>query len=195
MHDNTLILASTSPYRRALLQRLRLPFTTAKPEVDETPFSNEQAVALVQRLAHAKAQAVAKEHPQSWVIGSDQCAVLDHTIIGKPGDHAHAFAQLKAASGRCVSFHTGLCLMNQALGFVRTVEVPFSVHFRPLRDAEIEHYLHAEQPYDCAGSFKSEGLGVALFASMQGDDPTSLIGLPLIALCNLLREAGMDPLG
>ncbi len=195
MPQTTLILASTSPYRRALLQRLGLPFTASKPGVDETRLPDESAASMVCRLAREKARAVAQTHPEAWVIGSDQCAVLDEHILGKPGTHARAFEQLKAASGKQVVFHTGLCLIQLASGFERVVNVPFNVHFRELGDQEIEHYLQREQPYDCAGSFKSEGLGITLFESMQGSDPSSLIGLPLIALCAMLREAGLDPLG
>jgi len=191
MSQTTLILASTSPYRRTLLERLRLPFSVSKPGVDETRLPDETAESMVCRLAQAKAAAVAFEHPEAWVIGSDQCAVLDGHILGKPGTHARAFAQLEAASGKQVIFHTGLCLMQRASGFERVVNIPFSVHFRELSDQEIEHYLQREQPYDCAGSFKSEGLGITLFQSMQGNDPTSLIGLPLIALSAMLREAGL----
>lgn len=199
-----LILASTSPYRRELLNRLRLPFEAIKPGVDENRLPDESAENMVCRLAHAKAHAVARSHPEAWVIGSDQCAVLDgaqpdsvkpdHAILGKPGSYARAFEQLHAASGRSVVFHTGLCLMQQSSGFERCINVPFTVHFRHLNALEIQHYLEREQPYDCAGSFKSEGLGITLFESMRGDDPSSLIGLPLIALCALLREAGLDPL-
>ena len=194
MPQSSLILASTSPYRRALLERLRLPFTTCKPGVDETRVPDESADEMVRRLAHAKAHAIACEHPDAWVIGSDQCAVLDDSILGKPGNHARAFEQLKAASGKHVVFHTGLSLMQLESGFERVLNVPLSVYFRELSDQEIEHYLQREQPYDCAGSFKSEGLGITLFQSMQGTDPSSLIGLPLIALCDILREAGLDPL-
>lgn len=189
-----LILASTSPYRRALLERLRLPFSVCKPGVDEARLPHESAEQMVCRLAQAKAVAVASEHPAAWVIGSDQCAVLDGLILGKPGTHARAVEQLRAASGTPVTFHTGLCLMQHASGFERVVNIPFSVHFRELTTFEIEHYLQREQPYDCAGSFKSEGLGITLFKTMQGEDPSSLIGLPLIALCAMLREAGLDPL-
>jgi len=192
--QTTLILASTSPYRRTLLERLRLPFTVSKPGVDESRLPDETAEDMVCRLAHTKAHAVAQNQPEAWVIGSDQCAVLDEHILGKPGTHARAFAQLKAASGKQVIFHTGLCLMQLVSGFERVLNVPFSVQFRVLSEHEIEHYLQREQPYDCAGSFKSEGLGITLFQSMRGDDPSSLIGLPLIALCAMLREAGLDPL-
>ncbi|MGD9888190.1 MAG: nucleoside triphosphate pyrophosphatase [Halothiobacillaceae bacterium] len=194
MPQTQLILASTSPYRRALLERLRLPFTVEKPGLDEARLPDEEACDMVCRLARAKAYAIAQNHPQTWVIGSDQCAVLDNTILGKPGHHARAVEQLKAASNKHVTFHTGLCLMQLESGFERVINVPFSVYFRELSNQEIEHYLQREQPYDCAGSFKSEGLGITLFKSMQGDDPTSLIGLPLIALCDMLRETGLDPL-
>lgn len=193
--DSALILASTSPYRRELLARLGLPFTAIGPHIDESRREGEPAAAMVRRLARAKAQAVADQHPSAWVIGSDQCAVLGDAILGKPGTHVRAFEQLHAASGRSVVFHTGLCLMNLERGFERTVEVPFTVRFRHLKDTEIERYLALEKPYDCAGSFKSEGLGIALFEALEGGDPTALIGLPLIALCALLREAGLDPLG
>jgi septum formation protein len=189
-----LILASTSPYRRELLNRLHLPFKAIKPGVDETRLTDESAENMVCRLAHAKAHAVARSHPEAWVIGSDQCAVLDSAILGKPGTLARAFEQLKAASGHSVIFHTGLCLLQLSSGFERCVNVPFRVQFRQVSDLEIQHYLEREQPYDCAGSFKSEGLGITLFESMQGDDPSALVGLPLIALCALLREAGLNPL-
>ncbi|MDM7322726.1 MAG: Maf family protein [Gammaproteobacteria bacterium] len=193
--DPSLILASTSPYRRELLARLCLPFVAISPHIDETRREGESAVVMVQRLASEKARAVAVQHPLAWVIGADQCAVLDNQVLGKPGTHERAFAQLRAASGRSVVFHTGLCLMCVEQGFERTVEVPFTVRFRNLSDAEIEHYLAKEKPYDCAGSFKSEGLGIALFEALEGSDPSALIGLPLIALCTLLREAGLNPLG
>ncbi|MEW5837543.1 MAG: Maf family nucleotide pyrophosphatase [Pseudomonadota bacterium] len=194
MPQNTLILASTSPYRRALLERLRLPFSALKPGVEESALPGEEAEAMVCRLAQAKARAVAEQQPHAWVIGSDQCAVLNGQILGKPGTHERARAQLQAASDQQVIFHTGLCLTQRASGFERTVNVPFRVQFRELSLDEIEHYLQREQPYDCAGSFKSEGLGITLFQSLQGDDPSALIGLPLIALCAMLREAGLDPL-
>ncbi|MGK0673347.1 MAG: Maf family protein [Halothiobacillaceae bacterium] len=190
-----LILASTSRYRRELLARLGLPFAAIGPHIDETRREGESAEAMVRRLAREKAQAVATHHPSAWVIGSDQCAVLDDAILGKPGTHKQAFAQLQAASGRSVVFHTGLCLMCLDKGFERTVEVPFTVRFRHLTNAEIEHYLAKDKPYDCAGGFKSEGLGIALFEAFEGSDPSALIGLPLIALCALLRQAGLDPLG
>jgi MAF protein len=185
-----LVLASTSPFRRELLQRLRLPFDTMAPGVDETPLPDESAEALVLRLSAAKAHAVAGAHPGALIIGSDQAAVCDGAIIGKPGSHERAVAQLTAASGRRVSFFTGLCLLDSASGAVRTGLVPYHVYFRTLGTADIEDYLRAEQPYHCAGSFKSEGLGVTLFERMEGDDPTALVGLPLILLARWLREAG-----
>ena len=194
MPSPTLILASTSPYRRALLERLRLPFVTIRPGTEETRQADERADDMVQRLAQAKAHAIAQQHPDAWVIGSDQCAVLGEQILGKPHTHERAVEQLKAASGQAVIFHTGLCLMHQNSGFCQVSNSQFNVQFRQLSDTEIEHYLRAEQPYDCAGSFKSEGLGVALFESMRGDDPSSLIGLPLISLCAMLRDAGINPL-
>ncbi|MEW6445886.1 MAG: Maf family protein [Pseudomonadota bacterium] len=190
-----IILASTSPYRKALLERLRLPFETAKPGVDETRHRNEDASAMVLRLAREKALAIAIQRPEAWIIGSDQCAVLGDAVLGKPGAHEQAANQLRESSGRSVTFRTGLCLVNLAQGFERCVEEPFTVHFRDLSEHEIQHYLGREQPYDCAGSFKSEGLGVTLFRAMEGRDPSALIGLPLMALCDLLREAGVDPLG
>lgn len=192
--DFTLILASTSPYRRALLERLGLPFEAARPGVEEARWPDETAQAMVCRLAREKALAVACLHPAAWVIGSDQCAVLGDAVLGKPGTHARAVEQLSAASARSVVFHTGLCLMNLSKDFEQCVEVPFTVHFRALTPGEIQHYLEREQPYDCAGSFKSEGLGVTLFSAMEGSDPSALIGLPLIALCGMLRDAGIDPL-
>ncbi|MEW6764775.1 MAG: Maf family protein [Pseudomonadota bacterium] len=193
-YDSTLILASTSRYRRALLERLGLPFETIKPGVDETRFPDEPPQAMVCRLAREKAQAVARERPDAWVIGSDQCAVLGKAVLGKPGTHERAVEQLSAASDQSVVFHTGLCLINLSKDFEQCVEVPFTVHFRALTPREIQHYLEREQPYDCAGSFKSEGLGVTLFSAMEGGDPSALIGLPLIALCGMLRDAGIDPL-
>lgn len=186
-----LILASTSPFRRELLGRLALPFATARPETDETALPGETAEALVARLAEAKARAVAADHPDALVIGSDQVALLDGVILGKPGSHEAAVAQLRNASGRAVRFLTGLTLLDTRSNRAQTLVEPFRVHFRPLDDATIERYLRAEQPYNCAGSFKSEGLGITLFARLDGDDPTGLIGLPLIRLSGLLRDAGV----
>lgn len=186
-----LVLASTSPYRRELLGRLGLPFSTARPETDETPLAGETAEALVRRLAEAKARAVAPGHPDALVIGSDQVALLDGTVVGKPGTPAAAAAQLRRASGRAVTFLTGLCLLDTARDAAAVVVEPFAVHFRTLDEARIERYLERERPFDCAGSFKSEGLGIALFERLEGDDPTALVGLPLIRLVSLLGRAGV----
>jgi septum formation protein len=190
-----LILASTSRYRRELLERLRIPFDVVPPQVDETPLAAEPPSALSERLALAKAQAVARLHPQAVVIGSDQVADLDGVPIGKPGDHGRAVQQLKAMRGRKVVFHTALAVVRPSTGYVGTARVPVDVHFRAdLSDGQIEAYLRAEQPYDCAGSAKAEGLGIALLDAIRSDDPTALIGLPLIRTCALLRAAGLDPL-
>ena len=186
-----LILASTSPFRRELLARLALPFTAQAPDTDETRQPAESAPALVARLARAKAEAVAMREPNALLIGSDQAAVLDNDILGKPGDHANALAQLRRASGRTVSFHTGLCLLDSASGQCQVAVETFRVVFRTLSETQIEHYLRREQPYGCAGSFKSEGLGIALFERLEGDDPTGLIGLPLIRLTRMLEAAGV----
>ncbi|MEQ8231090.1 MAG: Maf family nucleotide pyrophosphatase [Gammaproteobacteria bacterium] len=182
----TLVLASSSPYRRALLERLRLPFHAVAPDIDERPRAGETPPALVQRLARAKATALAPAWPDALVIGSDQVAVNAGRILGKPGDHASACAQLRAASGREVSFPTGLCVLDTATGRSRTEVVTTTVLFRPLDDATIGAYLAAEEPYDCAGSFKVEGLGIALFERVTSDDPSALTGLPLIGLTTLL---------
>lgn len=190
-----LILASTSRYRRELLERLRVPFDVVSPQVDETPLAGESPAALSERLALAKAQAVARLHPQAVVIGSDQVADLDGEPIGKPGDHERATRQLKAMRGHKVVFHTALAVVRPSTGYVGTARVPVDVQFRAdLSDQQIESYLHAEQPYDCAGSAKAEGLGIALLDAIHSDDPTALIGLPLIRTCALLRAAGLDPL-
>ena len=190
----SLVLASTSPYRSALLARLGLPFTTAAPAVDESPHPGESPQVLVLRLAEAKARAVARAFPDALIIGSDQVACIDDRILGKPGDRQRAIAQLEQVSGRCVVFQTGLCLLNAVTGRAQTLVEPFRVHFRPLTRARIETYLDREAPYNCAGSFKSEGLGVALFDRLEGDDPSALIGLPLIRLITLLATEGLDPL-
>ena len=189
-----LILASTSRYRRELLSRLHLPFDVRAPDVDETPAPSEQPAALARRLATAKAQVISTQAPDAVVIGSDQVADLDGICIGKPGNHARATAQLKSMSGRSVVFHTAVAVLASARGYARTEVVSVNVRFRTLTDAEIEHYLHIEQPYDCAGSAKCETLGIALLAAIESDDPTALVGLPLIRTCELLREAGIDPL-
>ena len=189
-----LILGSTSPFRHELMQRLNLPFTTAAPDIDETRLADESPETMVQRLSLEKARAVASLHPDSLVIGSDQCAVLGEQVIGKPHTHDNAVAQLQAASGQTVRFLTGLCLYDGRDGSYQLEVVPFDVTFRELTFTEIDSYLRQEQPYNCAGSFKSEGLGIALFQSMKGDDPTALIGLPLIRLCSMLRTLNISPL-
>jgi septum formation protein len=185
------VLGSTSVYRRELLGRLRVPFTVEPPEVDETPQPGEQPAELARRLAAAKAAAVARRHPGSIVIGSDQVADLDGEPLGKPGNHANALAQLQRMSGRTVIFQTALTVMCQASGFAQHDLAPVRVRFRELDTREIEAYLRAEQPYDCAGSAKSEGLGIALLDAIDSDDPTALVGLPLIRTCRMLRAAGL----
>lgn len=186
-----LVLASTSPFRREILAKLQLPFDAAAPEVDESPLPGETPAQLVERLAIAKAQAVATQHESALVIGSDQVAVIDDTILGKPGSRERAVAQLKQASGHSVRFLTGLCLYNSDSGNYQSEVVPFDVVFRQLSESQIENYLEREQPYNCAGSFKSEGLGIALFERLVGDDPNTLIGLPLIRLVRMLENEGM----
>jgi MAF protein len=194
MPDRPLVLASTSPFRRELLARLGLPFQTASPDVDESRRPGEPPQALVQRLAEAKARAVAAGWPHGLIIGSDQVACIDDEVLGKPGDRARAIAQLTRAAGRTVLFQTGLCLYDAAADRARVLCEPFRVRFRPLTQKQIQGYVDREQPFHCAGSFKSEGLGIALFEAMEGEDPNSLIGLPLIRLVGLLAEAGLDPL-
>ncbi|GGO87091.1 Maf-like protein [Marinobacterium nitratireducens] len=186
-----LILGSSSPYRRELLDRLGLEYRCVSPDIDETPNPGEPPEALVQRLALEKARAVAKQADNALIIGSDQVAVLDGSIIGKPLCHDNAVKQLRQASGRAVLFLTGLCLLDSATGEYQLEAVPFRVHFRNLDDAMIERYLRREQPYQCAGSFMSEGLGIALFERLEGDDPNSLIGLPLIRLIRMLEHGGI----
>lgn len=186
-----LILASSSPFRRELLSRLLLPFKVVTPEVDETPHPGEAPQALVERLAIAKAAAVAAAHAGALVIGSDQVAVQGERIIGKPGTHATAVAQLRAASGQRVTLYTGLALINSATGKTHCEVIPYSTVFRTLTDAQIESYLRREQPYNCAGSLRSEGLGIALLERFEGDDPTALIGLPLIRLTHMLEAEGV----
>ena len=191
----TLVLASTSPYRRELLERIGIPFETASPNVDETVVDGETPEQLVKRLAEAKARAVAETYPGALVIGSDQVAVLDNQILGKPGNHETAVQQLSNASGKKVLFLTGLCLLNTKTGKTQINVDKFSVEFRQLTSSQIENYLQREKPYNCAGSFKSEGLGISLFKKMDGDDPNALIGLPLISLINMLSVEGLDVLG
>ena len=189
-----LILASTSRYRRELLERLRLPFEVVSPEVDETPQPGEMPADLAARLARAKAAAVATLHPHAVVIGSDQVAELDGQPIGKPGTHERAVRQLRSMRGRSVVFHTAVAVQHVNGGYAGEALASVTVHFRMLTDAEIEQYLRAEQPYDCAGSAKCETLGIALLQAIESDDPTALVGLPLIRTCELLRAAGFDPL-
>ena len=192
MRMPTLILASTSSYRRELLQRLQLPFQCLPPDVDETAHPHETPLALAMRLAQAKAQVVAHQQPpDTWVLGSDQVAEVDGLALGKPGERQAAIAQLMTMSGRVVHFHTALCLAN-AEGHCLLEIDRTDVHFRPLTHAEIERYVDAETPFDCAGSFKSEGLGISLFEAIVNRDPSALIGLPLIATARLLRQAGFQ---
>ena len=186
-----LILASTSLYRRELLGRLRIPFEVAAPQVDETPLPGEAPRSLALRLALAKAQAVAVQFPQAVVIGSDQVADLDGQPLGKPGQHDRAVAQLQSMRGRVVIFQTAVSVVCQASGYADTQLASVKVQFRELSDAEIEAYLQAEEPYDCAGSAKSEGLGIALLDQIDNDDPTALVGLPLIRTCQMIRAAGV----
>lgn len=189
-----LILASTSAFRRSLLARLGIPFTTVAPHADETRRPQEQAPDLVLRLAQSKARAVAISHPRALIIGSDQVACIDELVLGKPGEPERAVAQLTLASGREVVFFTGLCLLNAVTGRIQTHCEPFRVLFRNLTQDQIRGYVAREQPFDCAGSFKSEGLGIALFERLEGDDPNALVGLPLIRLVSMLESEGLDPL-
>ncbi len=188
----TLVLASTSPFRKQLLERLNIPFDTFSPHVDETPLDGESPGELVVRLSEAKARAGAESFPDALIIGSDQLALCGDDVLGKPGDHDTACRQLARLSGQEVSFLTGLCLFDSASGSVQRDMVPYYVHFRDLNADQIERYLRYEQPYNCSGSFKSEGLGISLFKSMRGDDPNALIGLPLIRLTGWLNEAGLE---
>jgi septum formation protein len=189
--NRTVILGSTSVYRRELLSRLRIPFDVQAPDVDETPLSNESPLQLAQRLALAKAHAVAQKFPESVVIGSDQVADLDGLALGKPGNFERATKQLRQMRGKTVVFQTAVAVVCHATGFVAQDCAAVNVVFRDLSDAEITAYLLAETPYDCAGSAKSEGLGIALLSSIDSDDPTALVGLPLIRTCNMLRTAGV----
>ena len=191
MSKRPLILGSTSAYRRELLSRLRIPFSVASPEVDEAALAEETPAAMATRLALAKARAVAHRFPQAVVIGSDQVADLDGLALGKPGNFERATAQLQQMRGKTVVFQTALAVVCLETGFEQHDLASVRVQFRDLSDAEITHYLLAETPYDCAGSAKSEGLGIALLESIDSDDPTALVGLPLIRTCKLLRAAGV----
>ena len=190
-----LILGSTSRYRRELLARLRVPFEVVSPEVDETPLTGEAPKALATRLALAKAKAVAALHPQAVVIGSDQVADLNGEPLGKPGTHERAVLQLQRMRGQTVVFQTAVSVVCLERQFEQTELAQIKVRFRDLSDADIEAYLRAEEPYDCAGSAKSEGLGIALLDAIDNDDPTALIGLPMIRTARMLRAAGIDLLG
>ncbi len=183
-----LVLGSSSPFRKALLEKLDLSFDCDSPDIDETPMEGESPKDMVARLAKLKAQAIAVRHPQSIIIASDQCATLDGKIIGKPGDHKSAVKQLQEARGRTVTFYTSLCVFNAATNQFEECIEPFYVYFRALTDSQIENYLQKEQPYNCAGSFKSEGLGISLFERLEGNDPNTLIGLPLIQLIKMLER-------
>lgn len=195
MPQQQLLLASSSPYRRELLQRLGLPFSCASPDIDESPAPEEAPDALAVRLAESKARALAATHPGHWIIGSDQVAALpDGTLLSKPETYAKAYQQLEQSSGQSVNFLTGLALLDADSGKLHSCCEYFTVHFRNLSAQEIEAYLHKEEPYDCAGSFKMEGLGITLFQELQGRDPNSLIGLPLIALTHMLTAWGRNPL-
>lgn len=189
-----LILASTSRYRRELLSRLKLPFEVASPNIDETPLPGESPSATALRLSVLKAQAVAAQFPDSLIIGSDQVLMLGSEQLGKPGNYENAFVQLKKMQGKAMVFHTALTLLNSKSGHVQTQDIPTVVHIRPLSDAQIETYLKREEPYDCAGSAKSESLGIALMERMDSPDPTALIGLPLMALTQMMMNEGVDVL-
>lgn len=190
-----LVLASSSPYRAQLLHRLGVPFESAAPNIDETAGPQERPAELVERLARQKAAAVAGQHPQALIIGSDQVAECGGRILGKPGTAERARAQLAELSGQTVTFHTGLCLLDAATATEQSAVVPVTVHFRTLTAAQIADYVARERPLDCAGAFKSEGLGIALFEALEGSDPNALVGLPLIALCTMLSRAGVAVLG
>lgn len=194
IQNNTwpIILGSSSIYRKELLQRLQIPFETSRPDIDETPLPNESPVETAGRLAQAKARAVAKVYPQALIIGSDQVAALGSIPLGKPLNHQNAVKQLQLVQGKEVVFHTALCLYNSAIDRSQMRIIPYHVKFRPLSDRQIENYLQKEQPYHCAGSAKSEGLGIALIERMTGDDPNGLIGLPLIALIDMLAVEGVE---
>jgi len=188
----TLILASSSSFRRELLARLTIPFEVVAPNIDETPKPGETPQALVERLAVEKARVVARDRRDALVIGSDQVAVHDGEIVGKPHTHDRAVAQLRKASGKSVTLYTGLALINAATGHTQCEVIPYRVVFRPLSDEQIERYLRKEQPYSCAGSVRSEGLGIALLERFEGDDPNTLIGLPLIRLVRMLEKEGVS---
>jgi len=190
----TLVLGSTSPFRKSILEKLNLPFECAKPNIDETALKGESPQVLVERLAIEKAKAVANQYSNALIVGSDQVAVCDGEILGKPHNFSNGVKQLSKFSNKSVTFLTGLCVYDCITGEHSSLVEPFVVHFNKLSPTEIENYLKAEQPYNCAGSFKSEGLGICLFKKLEGDDPNTLIGLPLIRLVELLKEHGIDVL-
>lgn len=192
MSNLPLILGSSSPFRKMLLERLMIPFETANPDIDETPLDGEDPISLVERLAILKAKEIAKTQPDSLIIGSDQVALHSQQIVGKPHTHERAVEQLKAASGKKIELFTGLALINSSTGSIQSEVIPFTVHFKTLSESTIERYLRKEEPYNCAGSVRSEGLGVALFEKFEGDDPNALIGLPLIRLVSMLENQGFD---
>ena len=187
-----LILASSSPNRKVLLERLHLDFVCFTPDIDETRLGDEPATEYVCRLAEQKALVASARFPDAVIIGSDQCALLKDQILGKPGNFENALKQLKAAQGKSVVFHTGVCVLNLANGFKQIDDITYTVEFRHLSDRQLSHYLQVEQPYQSAGSIKSEGYGACLFGKMQGDDPTALVGLPLIRLIAMLESAGIE---
>jgi len=193
MASRTLVLGSTSPFRKSLLEKFNIPFECAKPNIDESPLAQETPEQLVQRLAIEKAQAI-KNYPDALVIGSDQVAVCEGEILGKPHHYENAVNQLTKFSGKAITFLTGLCVLDSATGNSHALVEPFTVHFNVLSQDEIESYVRAEEPYNCAGSFKSEALGICLFKKLEGDDPNSLIGLPLIKLVSLLKQHNFDVL-
>jgi MAF protein len=189
-----LVLASSSPYRRILLDKLQLPYSCHSPDIDESPYPDENATQLVMRLAEEKARAVADQYPNSVIIGSDQVAVLNNLILGKPGTKENAKTQLQQASGQRVTFLTGLCTLDTLNNHAQTEVIPFHVHFRELTEQMIGNYIDKESPLDCAGSFKSEGLGITLFEKLEGDDPNALVGLPLIRLVSMLKNINFNAL-
>jgi MAF protein len=190
----TIVLGSTSPFRKSILEKLQLPFLCAKPNIDESEKDNESASNLVERLAVEKAKAVAPKHPDALIIGSDQVALCNNQIIGKPHNFDNAVKQLTSFSGKSITFFTGLCVFDSKTGSVTSLVETYTVHFNNLSLEDITNYLNVEQPFNCAGSFKSEGLGICLFSRLEGDDPNTLIGLPLIKLFSLLKQQGLDVL-
>jgi MAF protein len=190
----TIVLGSTSPFRKSILEKLQLPFLCAKPNIDESEQDNESASNLVERLAIEKAKAVAPKYPDALIIGSDQVALCNNQIIGKPHNFDNAVKQLTSFSGKSITFFTGLCVFDSKAGSATSLVETYTVHFNNLSLTDIKNYLNAERPFNCAGSFKSEGLGICLFNRLEGDDPNTLIGLPLIKLVALLKQQGLDVL-